>query len=286
MTMQQDDVTATTTTDAAIRAMFERRTRQADVEDLRTSILVAIADERQRRGLRALVRRLLPTAPSRVLVLALITTAAVAGGLVVSGVLRVDLDQRGTAASFVRPFDFVIPTVDRLRLRIEGSGMVAWTNGPDLSPTPSPDSVSSGRQPSPSERRGIIVGSADSAWSHGGGGRFMLKTEPHAFLTDLHDNAGVQMSDINEATLGGRPALTVLLSGAGGTDIHVSGGMQGLASGPYALVNLPSRLTVADIDGVTVFVLVWARTADDLDAWLPEADAFIGSFRFHEVGQP
>lgn len=164
--------------------------------------------------------------------------------------------------------------------------MVAWTNGPDLSPPPPPDSVSGNRQPSPSERRGIIVGSARAAWSHGGAGRFMLKTEPHAFLTDLQDIAGVQMSVITEATLGGRPALTAMLSGARGTDIHVSGGMQGLATGTYAMVNIPSRLTVADIDGMTVFVLVWARTADDLDEWLPDADDFIGSFDFHEESQP
>ena len=77
-----------------------------------------------------------------------------------------------------------------------------------------------------------------------------------------------------------------MLSGAGGTDIHVSGGMQGLGVSDYALLTIPSRLTVADIDGVTVFVLVWALTAEDLDAWLPEADGIIGSFRFLEEGQP
>ena len=286
MNMRQDDTSPMQITDAAIREMFDRRARQAGTEDLRPLILAATAGERQRHGWQSALRSIFPSGPARVLVLALITIAAVAGAVVGAAALRDDLEPRATAATFVRPFDFVMPAAGELRSRVDGNQMVAWTSGPDLSPPPSPDGVSGGRQPSPAERRGIIVGSAEAAWSHGGGGRFMLKTEPNAFLTDLRDIAGVQMSDITGATLGGRPALTAFLSGAGGTDIHVSGSLQGLSVGNYAMVNIPSRLTVADIDGVTVFVLVWARTAEDLDAWLPDADGFIGTFRFLEEGQP
>ena len=87
------------------------------------------------------------------------------------------------------------------------------------------------------------------------------------------------MGAITETTLDGRSALTTQLPGIGGSDIHVTGRMQGLA-GTFALVTMPSRLIVTEIDGATVFVLIWARTSDDLDKWLPTADAFVQSIHF------
>ena len=264
MTMRQDDMNPMQITDGAIREMFDRRSRQADAEDLRAMILAATVGERQRRGWYGVLRSHSPSGPARVLVLALITIAAVVGAVAGAAALRDDLEPRATAANFVRPFDFVMPAAGGLRMRVGKSAMVAWTSGPDLSPPPPPDNVSGGRQPSPSEQRGIIVGSAEAAWSHGGGGRFTLKTDPHEFLTDLHDIAGVQMSEITRQPWGATGVDRDVV-GAGGTDIHVSGGMQGLGVSDYALLTIPSRLTVADIDGVTVFVLVWALTAEDLD---------------------
>ena len=285
--MKHDEARPAFTTDATIREMFDRRARRGDAEDLRAVILAATADEGQLRGWQSVLRSILPSGPARVLVLALVTTAAVAAGVIGSGAVRVDPGPRATAATFVRPFDYVAPADGSIRLSLGGRGaMVAWVSGPDFPPEPSTDGFNAGQQPFPSQRRGIIVGSAEAAWGHGGSGRFTLKTDPRAFLTDLRDIAGVQMSDITATTLAGKPALTATLSGVGGTDIHVSGSMQGLTTGNFAMLNNPSRLTVADIDGVTVFVLVWARTAEDLDAWLPEADGFIGTFRFLEESQP
>lgn len=283
--MLQDDVTATTTTDAAIRAMFERRARSDGADGLRASILVTTRNQRQHRRWYAAVQSVLPTGLTRVSVLALIALAAIASVLVGSGALPDDVVQRSTVEAFVRPFDVVMPADGGIRLKSRpASHMVAWVSGPDR-PWPS-DTVNAGQQPSPADRRGIIVGSAaEGAWSHGGGGRFILKTEPRAFLDDLRDIAGVEMSDITEVSLGGRPALTVMLSGAGGIDIHTSGSSTGVSTGNYALLSNPSRLTVADVDGVTVFVMAWAWTAEDLDAWLPEADAFVDTFQFLEEHQ-
>ena len=51
-------------------------------------------------------------------------------------------------------------------------------------------------------------------------------------------------------------------------------------------VNVPSRLIVADIDGVTIFIMIWARTPDDLAAWVPTAESFVGSIHFDERSQP
>jgi len=191
------------------------------------------------------------------------------------------------AATFARPFEYVIPAGSAIRqlglgpLREE----VAWVDGPARSPEPSPEDVNPGQQPKPEDVRGVIVGSAEQAWSHGTRGRFMLRTAPAEFLSDLRDTANVDMGTIQETTLDGRPALTVRLSGAGGYDIHVTGSIQQLSQ-DYVLLTMRSRLTVADIDGTTVFILAWARTPADLDAWLPVADELIASIHFIPVTQP
>ena len=91
------------------------------------------------------------------------------------------------------------------------------------------------------------------------------------------------MGEITEVTLDGRPALASMLPGLGAVyDIHVRGSMEhGLTQyEDYVVVDAPARLTVADVDGTTIFILVWARTPDELTRWLPVADEFVASFRF------
>jgi hypothetical protein len=199
-----------------------------------------------------------------------------------------DARPRTLATDFInRPFEYVIPAGSAIR-RLDGGGvreLVKWVDGPDVAPVPSPDNVNPGMQPQPGHVRGVILGSAEEAWSHGNNGRFMLRTAPAELLTDLRDTANVNMGPIHGTTLDGRPALTAMLSGVGGFDIHVTGRMMGL-SGNYVLLNIPSRLTVADVDGTTVFILTWARTAADLDAWLPTADELIASIHFLPADQP
>jgi hypothetical protein len=40
------------------------------------------------------------------------------------------------------------------------------------------------------------------------------------------------------------------------------------------------RLTLVDVDGSTMIIVAWARTADELADWIPTADAFIDSIHF------
>ena len=51
-------------------------------------------------------------------------------------------------------------------------------------------------------------------------------------------------------------------------------------SRPYVGVTWPGRLTVTEVEGTTIFIFVWARTQQELDAWLPVADGFVGSIHF------
>lgn len=191
------------------------------------------------------------------------------------------------ATDFInRPFEYVIPAGSAIR-RLDGGGvreLVKWVEGPDVAPDPTPDGIDGG-QPRPEDLRGVILGSAEEAWSHGGAGRFMLRTAPAELLADLRDISGVRMGTIQATLLDGRPAFTTMLSGVGGSDIHVTGRMKGL-SGNFVLLTIPSRLTVAEVDGTTVFVLTWARTATDLDSWLPIADELVASIHFLPAGQP
>lgn len=142
------------------------------------------------------------------------------------------------------------------------------------------------RQPGDVGAKGIIVASAEQAWAHGNGGRFNVQTAPPRFIDDLRENGRVPMSVVAQTTLAGYPALTVMLLGTGDvgadiTDVHVTANtpLAGL-TGDNVLLSVPSRLIVADIDGDTVFVLIWARTAADLDAWMPAANEFVESIQF------
>ena len=212
----------------------------------------------------------------RVLLLALVATAVVALAVVGSALLRKDPPIKGLESTFGRPFEYAIPVGSEMRVSgVPRSDMVAWVDGPDAR-TPS---VTSTGPPYPWQVRGVVIGWGEGASSHGGDGRFMLRTVPADFLADLRDVAGSSMGAISETTLDGYPAMTVMLPGSGGSDIHLNGRLGGLG-GHYVKVTLPSRLTVAEIDDTTIFVLEWARDDRELDAWLPVADEFVASIHF------
>ena len=233
-------------------------------------------------GATASIRR---SAMGRALLLVLLVLALMALGLAGAGALRGDPPPKSTAtAAFIRPFEYEIAPDSLIRQTADLGSLVAWVEGPDAAPDPS-EVVNPGRQPATANVHGIIVGSGEEAWSHGSKGRFMLRTPPAEFLADLRDIAHVPMGAIAETTLDGRPAVTTRLPGNGGSDIHVNGHMQGL-SGTFAIVTIPSRLIVGEIDGTTVFILIWARTSADLETWMPEADAFVRSIHFLPTSQP
>jgi hypothetical protein len=221
----------------------------------------------------------IPARWTRVLILAMIATALVVLGIVGSALRREDPTPKLLETTFDPQFEYAMPAGPDMQ--VSGNRlpeMVAWFRGPDTWPNSSIETT--GGQPAPWQVRGVAVGSGDGAWSHGDDGRFMLRTAPADFLADLRDTAGVRITAIDETTLDGRPALAATLPGYGGTDIHVNGRMTGRGGGPYLRVQLPSRLTVADVDGSTVFVLVWARTPTELETWRPVADSFVSSIHF------
>lgn len=273
--------TTPTTMDAAIRAMLDRRAGQAEPVGLRGEILGATLSQPQARGWRIGLPTLLPPGLTRTLVLGLIAAAIVGVGLLGVGLLQ-DSSPAPTRSAdvFIRPFAYAIPSDRTIRMTAVKRELVTWIAGPDL--PRDPDDMD---PPPGSANAGIVVGSAETAWSHGPDGRFMLRTAPAEFLADLRDSGGVSMGEIVETTLDGRAALTVILPGTGGSDIHVNGPVQGL-SRDFVMVNVPARLTVADVDGATVFVLIWARTANGLDTWLPVADELVSSIHFERGEQP
>lgn len=279
-------------TDAAIAAMFERRSRRGDGSDLREPILIATTSTAQVRrwgsGTGTLARRRLAYA----FIAALLALAVAGLALIGAGAFRQDPAPE-TAEWFVRPFEYALPAASGLRPVAGGPhrAAIAWVVGPDL-PPPSDDPVDGGvlpdyggQRPDSGNVRGVIVASGERAWSHAGG-RFQIDPAPAAFVADLRDRFGVAMGPIVETTLDGRPAVTTVLTGTTGNDIHVDEPMTGLATGPFVLLDNPARLIVTEVDGETVFVLVWARTTADLEAWMPVADGFVDSIHFQPRVDP
>ena len=212
---------------------------------------------------------------ARVLLLAIIVAATIALAVAGSGLLRNEPAIKALESTFVRPFEYTIPVDGGLRVSSKPNrSIVAWTGGPADWPHASDELSEEAVQPQPGEARGVVVGLGEPAMSHAGS-RIILATGPVAFLTELRDLTGVQMGAIVETTFDGRPAAAAQLPGFGGTDIHPGG-----LSRPYVGVTWPGRLTVTEVEGTTIFIFVWARTQQELDAWLPVADGFVGSIHF------
>jgi hypothetical protein len=242
---------------------------------------VAVLDRRAWPG-RGLANRSIPMLPglTRVLLLALLASALVALGVVGAALLREDRTPKELQSTFFRHFEYRIPV--NSAMHVSGNAapeMVAWAGGADTWDAATSDIADGSSQPHPRQVRGVVIGRGGETWSHGNGGRFMLRTAPADFLRDLRDIANTSMGPIQQTTLDGRPALAVMLPGTSGSDIHVTGRMQGL-SGTYVRVTMPSRLIVSELDGDTVFVFIWARTTEELDTWMPVANEFVGSIHF------
>ena len=224
----------------------------------------------------------LPISPgfTRVLLLALLATLLVGLAAVGAALLREDPTPKDLQSRFFHHFEYRFPADSAMHVSgFSFPELIAWAGGPDTWDGATLDTEGDSNQPQPRQVRGIVIGRGGEAWSHGNGGRFMLRTAPADFLADLRDTGNVPMGPIERTTLDGRAALTVMLPGTGGTDIHVTGRMQGLF-GTYVRVTMPSRLLVSEVDGTTVFIYTWARTARELDRWLPVADEFVASIHF------
>ena len=274
--------------------MFDQRSRRGDSSGLRDLILATTTTMAQERRWSPHESDRPPQAIAYAFIAALLALAVVALALLGSGAFRQDPGPKATTEWFERPFEYAIPAGSAMRPAADGPhrAVIAWVEGPDVSPGPSPDPLEGqtltdyGEQrPASGKVRGIIIGSGERAWSHAAS-RFFLNPAPAAFIADLRDRSGVAMGPIVETSLDGRPALTTVLAGTANNDIHVDSPITGFASGPFVLVNDPARLIVTEVDGETIFILIWARTPADLEAWMPVADQFIRSIHFLPEGKP
>jgi hypothetical protein len=203
-----------------------------------------------------------------------------------------------SAGSFVRPFRFTVPAGSGLQKTIGDAPpeIVSFVVGANA---PIGGQSYGGQAPESGNLRGIVIASAETAWTHGAGGRFALRPAPADFLADLHTKAiarfddlgtvvGIDLSATTDTILDGRPALTAATRPGGktGLDIHVQLPMTGLGGGPLISLKLPYRLIVTEVDGVTVLVQIWARSDADLAAWMPDATKFVDSIRFVEQPSP
>jgi hypothetical protein len=185
-----------------------------------------------------------------------------------------------TAADFVVPFTYTIPAGERVFVdqvsktqpeeivRIAGGQshaidvlLVTYLHPCPASvpvPTPGPD---------------------------GGVGRptVPLNRDPEQFLAYLRDEAGVGITDIREATLGGYPALAADIDPAAatcsGAKLHSNGlGIGGI--GVERVLDGPGRLVVARVNSYQAVVAhIWADEELYAD-WLPTATQIVDSIEF------
>jgi hypothetical protein len=215
------------------------------------------------------------------------------GGVLLTGVLRGQVAGPGPSASPTRsapsfriPFEYVMPPIGSLRLdhAPDERYLFGFVDDADKA-SPAPDSGLA------QIRRGVSVAAVVDAWTHGcpdaagtvRAERTPVREAPAELLEDLRTIAGISFGAATTTSLDGRPALMMApdpaTSRCDSGDLHVGGHIQGL-SVDYVELMRPSRLILADVDGVTILVDVWARTADDLAAWLPIASTFVESIHF------
>ena len=185
------------------------------------------------------------------------------------------------APSFSQPFDYVIPPGSGLVPAADGPhpNRIAWVVGTE---TTGEDLIYGGQAEGSGVDRGILVATATRPWAHAETGRYYLRTAPADLLEDLTLVSGAAHRPITPVNLGGRPALAMVITQYGQNDIHLVGGISGFATADTFGLGNPSQLIVADVDGQVVFVTAWAWSESDLDAFLPTANQFVDSIRFHD----
>jgi hypothetical protein len=188
------------------------------------------------------------------------------------------------ASSFISPFEYTIPAGTTVSIAVQEREIIGWVEGPLTPPSSDVPLRYSDRQSGAGDAQGIVIASAEQAWSHGSTGRFAVRQAPADLLADLRDTAAIGIGDISEVTLDGRPALMAEIDPTvkPGTDLHITGDMCCI-SRDYIMLTAPSQITVLEVGDVTIFIQIWARTAEDLAAWMPAATEFLNSIRFTEA---
>ena len=218
----------------------------------------------------------------RLLLVGLLLAALVAAALIGTGALRSEPEPTGTAIGFAVPFEYSLPLDTPLRRMHRSShAIVGWSVGTEA-PSDIPTGPDGRGIPASGETHGVFIGLGEGVWGHGPSSRYELDHLPVEFIANLRDISRVPMTETIGASLDGRPAAMVTLtnsSGVDGTDIHLPASEPGSTIG-YLKLSTPGRLIVAEIDGTTVYVLIWARSVDALEAWMPDAERFVESITF------
>jgi hypothetical protein len=132
-----------------------------------------------------------------------------------------------------------------------------------------------------SAARGIVVAEVTMARSHGSLTGVRLGETPETFVAGLRDFAGFTVLDPEPVRFAGLRAFAAHVS----TDAtkgwkHIDRLSRVGKLGCVMDFALPSRVTVADVDGTLVLVQVWAASEEGLRTWLPGSDAVLESMRF------
>lgn len=197
---------------------------------------------------------------------------------------------RADVTSFLRRFTYAVPERPMAEYA-EGASMKGFVDGepaPSATPAIYPLDVS-GRRVLPGSR-GVVVAVLNGPVTHPcppsatTERTVAMREAPAEFLADLRDLGGFPIGEITPTTIDGRPAIAASvpddLPEAGcWTEFHPTP-FTGLSS-PFVRLDIPSRLSVLDVDGLTVVIQIWATTEQDLADWADEfANGFVNSFEF------
>lgn len=200
---------------------------------------------------------------------------------------------RATATKFARPFEYSIPSALASSTTYEDSEVFALAIADEYQRETSPR-LFGGVQADAAENgigsaRGILIADVTDAavstcslenprqaYKNVGRG-------PAAFLDSLEEPGGLRLEDRVATTFGGQPAIaaSTVFSRCARTEMII--GTRPIWEA-YALLEIPSRIIVADVGESTVMAQIWAGTPIDLEEWLPTAQGFIDSMDFDEDG--
>jgi hypothetical protein len=121
--------------------------------------------------------------------------------------------------------------------------------------------------------RGVVIADVTQTTLHGMERR-PLGNDARTFLEDLDATPFYDVADISPATIGDLPAVSGTPTRGADTITHLDD-----TEGQATHIELlhPSHLIVADAGRTVVMIQIWARTAAELDAWLPAASELVDS---------
>lgn len=163
------------------------------------------------------------------------------------------------AARFDTPFDYAIPAASGLRLEVAASAVYRFE----------------------ATNRGVVVFAVRSdAQAHSCAPRTNVIGTPEQVMENLR-RLSSSVGAGATTTLASYPAVFARIDPSTAEcyfDIHL---VPGLSSATKVVAfDRPSRLILADVNGVVVGVLVWTEQPDELDAWLPTAMEFVETIEF------